>query len=104
MNGIISQTIVFLLVGIFFFLGIYCRNVLGHRSAALRGLEISAVFIAGFLFFALPLTRAIYCVLVDSGSDLIAGAFTLVPVFSAGFLARSSLQKLLKETEQAQSP
>ena len=94
MHPMVTQALVFVVVGVFFFIGIYCRNVLGHGPTLTRK-EVLASFLAGFILFGFTLCGPVYYALLYTKSDLIAVAPTLIPVFSAGFIARFELQKLL---------
>ena len=94
MHTMFTQALVFVVVGVFFFIGIYCRNILGHGPTLTRK-EVLASFLAGFILFGFPLCGPVYYTLLQTKSDLVSVAPTLVPVFSAGFIARFELQKLL---------
>ena len=94
MHPMVTQAVVFVVVGVFFFIGIYCRNVLGHGPPLTRK-EVLASFLAGFILFGFPLCGPVYYALLQTKSDLISVMPTLVPVFSAGFVSRFELQKLL---------
>ena len=90
----INQLLVLFGAAIFFAGGVLSRQLLSHdRSVGRR--EVTAVVVAGFVLFAIPLCPTVYYALLHGNSDLMYVLPAMVPVFSAGFAARATLLKLL---------
>lgn len=98
MPVLITQIVVILVAAIIFLIGVLARHVF-DRDVRVTSLEVAAAFAAGFFIFGIPLCPAVYYALVQTNSDLMRVLPTVVPVFLAGFVARTELTKLIVQKQ-----